>query len=92
MRPLVEAVKTKEEYMKVLKGQMLKVHDSRKGDYIAVASADFDTVADDWYPVHLAQDQPLNGMQGRPKWFKGEDVPCRRGQSDMAVLLGGVKP
>lgn len=77
--------------MKILKGQMLKVRDCRKGAYLAIASADFDTVADDWYHVHLAQDKPLNGMQGRPKWFKGEDVPCRRGQSEVSVLLG-VKP
>ena len=77
--------------MKIQKGQLVKVHDSRKGNYIGIASADFDTEADDWFPVHLAQDNPVNGLQGRPKWFKGEDIPYRRGMSEVTVVLG-VKP
>ena len=71
--------------MKILKGQLIKIHDCRKGNYIGIAAADFDTVIDDWYPVYLAQDT-LNGMQGRAKWFKGEDVPCRRGQTEVTIL------
>ena len=73
--------------MKIQKGQLVKVHDCRKGDYIGIASADFDTAADDWFPVHLAQDKPVNSSQGRPKWFKGEDIPCRRGLSEVTVML-----
>ena len=77
--------------MKIQKGQFVKVHDCRKGNYIGIASADFDTEADDFFSVSLAQDKPINGLQGRPKWFKGEDIPCRRGQSEVTVVLG-VKP
>jgi hypothetical protein len=77
--------------MKIQKGQLIKVHDCRKGNYIGIASADFDTEADDFYPVNLAQDKPVNGLQGRPKWFKGEDIPCRRGLSEISAMPT-VKP
>lgn len=78
--------------MKIKKGQLLKVHDCRKGNFIAIASADFDTITDDWYPVQLAQDAPVLGLQGRPKWFKGQEIPCRQGLSEVTVLLAEVKP
>lgn len=72
--------------MKIKKGQTLKIHDCRKGDYVGIASTDFDTVTDDWYPVHVAQDKPICGLQGRSKWFKGEEIPCRRGLSEISVM------
>ena len=77
--------------MKIQKGQLVKVHDCRKGNYIGIAAADFNTVTDEWYPVNLAQDKHVNGLQGGPKWFKGEDIPCRRGQAEVSILTE-VKP
>lgn len=72
--------------MKIQKGQLVKVHDCHKGNYIGIARSDFDTEADDWYPVTLAQDKPVCGLQGRAKWFPGEDIPCRRGLSEVSAM------
>ena len=68
--------------MKITKGTTLTIVDCRKGTYRAIASDDFDTEADEWYPVVLDQDE-LSGMS--TDWERNEKVPCRRGLSRIEV-------
>jgi hypothetical protein len=67
--------------MKIKAGDKLRVNCQRKGVYDAVAATDFDTETDEWYPVNLDQETPLKGINGRDKWFQGDDVPCRNGHA-----------
>ena len=61
--------------MKVFKGQSVIVKDSRKGTYRGVATADFDTIDDEWYSV-----TPKETVYSISTcWEPGDDVPCRRG-------------
>ena len=59
------------------KGQLLEVHDARKGFFLAKAAEDF-SEADEWYPITLDQDY-LAGMAN--DWADGESVPARKGIS-----------
>lgn len=71
--------------MKIKKGQKLRVLDSRKGNYDAIATADFDTEKDEWYSVKLDQER-IDGLN--TSWFKGESVPCRMGLSRIELRDG----
>lgn len=65
--------------MEIKKGDKLTVRCNRKGTYNAVATADFDTVADEWYSVAVDQEELIYGMS--EDWGMGDDIPCRRGQA-----------
>ena len=64
--------------MQIKAGDKLTVRCSRKGTYLAVATKDFDTEADEWYHV----DEVLQGWN--TYWQRGDNVPCRRG---LAIVM-----
>ncbi len=68
--------------MQIKAGDKLTVRCSRKGTYLAVATKDFDTEADEWYHVTLDQDEVLEGAC--ICWQRGDNVPCRRG---LAIVM-----
>lgn len=67
-------------------GDKLTVRCSRRGTYLAVATKDFDTEADEWYPVTLDQEY-LEGSS--TYWERGDEVPCRRGLA-IVMTRGGA--
>ena len=70
--------------MKITKNTKLIVRDRRKGKFFGIAAKDFDTEVDEFYPILL--DQPyLSGMAN--DWEQGEEVPCRRGISEVEVIV-----
>lgn len=63
--------------MKITQGTKLFVTDSRKGQYKAVATCDFDTDEWDFYPVAVDQRKVVKGL--RTDWHYGDSIPCRKG-------------
>lgn len=59
--------------MLIKKGQKLKIKHSRKGEFIGIATENFDTVKSKWWPIK-AQDF-VKGMS--QDWEPGERIPCR---------------
>ena len=74
--------------MKILKGTLLLVT-GRKGAWKGVALKDFDTDKDEWYPLASAQEEDIVGFNTR--WFKGEEVPSRRGVCTVEKIKGEEK-
>ena len=70
--------------MKVQKGDLLNIQHGRKGLFKAVATEDFDTEEDKWYPVVLAPDQYVRGMSS--DWISGEKISCRRTQVSLILI------
>lgn len=73
--------------MKIKKGELLEIIHTRKGNFKAVATRDFDTEKEEFYPVALHSGSPAKlgigtagalGL-GLPKyeWDKGDEIPCR---------------
>ena len=68
--------------MKIKAGQILKVDDCRKGRFKARAMHDFDTEADEWYPI-----QTLEYVCGvSTEWFPNDSIPCRRSLAKVEVI------
>lgn len=65
--------------MKIKRGEKLLVRCNRKGKYLAVAVDDFDTLKDEWYPVAVDQEIPVEGLT--QTWQYAEGIPCRRGHA-----------
>lgn len=63
--------------IQIKKGTLLNVNHSRSGNWVGIATEDFDTEKDEWYPIALAQEQIVKGM--RTYWTKGDSMPARRG-------------
>jgi len=63
--------------MKIKKGTILIVKHSRKGEFFGRALKDFDTEADEFYPIAVAQVKPVIGIN--TGWENGEEIPCRKG-------------
>ena len=61
--------------MEIKEGTKLKVRHARKGAFDAVATADFDTEKDEWYPVATAE--VVKGKSTMMEWVPGESIPCR---------------
>lgn len=59
--------------MKIIKGTLLEVKHDRKGIFKAVATKDFDTEKETFYPLALCED--VEGLAG--KWKEGASIPCR---------------
>lgn len=60
------------------------VKDRRKGSFKAVAIRDFDTEADEFYPI--ATEEFVSGMS--TDWEPGEEIPARRGISTVEIREG----
>lgn len=70
--------------MKIKKDTMLEVNHSRSGRWIGIATEDFDTEKDEWYPLVLAQETTVHGLN--TSWEKGEKVPARRGLCTVKII------
>lgn len=62
--------------MKIKKGTLLNVQHCRSGNWIGIAIRDFDTEKVEFYPIALAQEKPVEGMNSQ--WEEGEEMPCRK--------------
>ena len=71
--------------MLIKKGTKLIVKVERKGTYQAVVEHDFDTEKTKWFPLILDQDIPVKGLQGRPKWFRGDRMPARNTLTTLTI-------
>ena len=61
---------------KITKGTKLNVRHNRKGQFIAIATTDFDIENDKWYPLKIAPGTaPVYGAVNT--WEEGEEIPCR---------------
>ena len=70
--------------MKITKGQHLHIVHTRKGEFDAVATKDFDTEIDEWYPITVAMHNPIiEGMANN--WVPGEEIPCRNSQCTIII-------
>ena len=63
--------------MKIKKDTLLNVNHSRSGKWVGIATDDFDTEKDEWYPIALAQEAEVHRLN--TFWEKGENMPARRG-------------
>ncbi|HAO61577.1 MAG TPA: hypothetical protein DCQ90_06575 [Erysipelotrichaceae bacterium] len=70
--------------MKITKGTMLKVCDNRSGKFIAVASQDFDSEKDEWYPLVVETEIVFGESKD---WYKGEKIPSRRGMCEVTPVI-----
>ena len=70
--------------MEIKKGTKLKVFHSRKGHFVGIASADFNT-DDEWYNIAVADEQKeVSGLT--KSWLAGEETPCRKGLTHITVI------
>lgn len=60
--------------MKITKGTFVKVYHQRKGCFVGVATKDFDTDKDEFYPIQL-KDKVVTGES--TVWVDGDNIPCR---------------
>ena len=63
--------------MKVSKNTLLDVDDVRKGTFLGIATRDFDTDKETFYPIALAENKTIKGLSFGKEWVEGDDVPCR---------------
>jgi hypothetical protein len=63
--------------MIVKKGQLLNVNHNRSGKWVGIATKDFDTEKEEWYPIALAQEKPVRGLARETIWESGDSMPCR---------------
>lgn len=75
--------------MKIKKGTLVFVNHSRSGKWHGIATKDFDTVKDEWYPLASAEKRSIDGLN--TQWFEGEDVPARRGLCKIEVVTNKPK-
>ena len=71
--------------MEIKKGTRLEIRHSRKGIFTAVATADFDSEKEEFYPVAVAIGE-VDGFQTSGKWQTGENIPCRASFCTFKVL------
>ncbi len=63
--------------MEIKKGTLLNVKHNRKGNFKGIAIKDFDTDTTEFYPIALAQSNPIEGLSVLNSWIEGEEIPCR---------------
>lgn len=71
--------------MFIKKGTIVEVNHSRSGRWVGIATKDFDTEKDEWYPLSLAQEKPVNGISTIAKWVEGDEMPARRGLCTVTI-------
>ena len=70
--------------MFIKKGTILDVSHSRKGTFIGVATKDFDTDKEEFYPIAVAQKDAVQGAN--TEWIEGEEVPCRNSLCKIKII------
>lgn len=61
--------------MRIKKGTLLQVEHCRKGCFKGVATRDFDTEKETFYPIAVAPGDAVEGLN--TEWREGEEIPCR---------------
>ena len=72
--------------MKIKSGSLLEINHERKGRFLAIACADFDTDKEEFYPVAIAEQQTEGVIGLVNEWLPGEEIPCRRSFCNVEVL------
>ncbi|MGN0462973.1 MAG: hypothetical protein ACI4HZ_11095 [Ruminococcus sp.] len=68
--------------MFIKKGSKLVVNDFRKGTFSAVATKDFDTEIDEFYPIACCE-----RVVGLTKvWFTGDEIPARKSLCNISIV------
>jgi len=64
--------------MVIKKDTLVRVDHQRKGRFVGITTADIDLDnPPEFYPIAYAQEEPLDGVIKKGKWYKGDSVPCR---------------
>lgn len=67
--------------MKIKKDTLLDVNHSRKGKFLGIATRDFDTESETFYPIALAERKRLYAASVTystiDPWVIGDEIPCR---------------
>ena len=74
--------------MKIKKGTLLDVKHSRSGNWRGIATEDFDTDVEEFYPIALAQKKEIVGMNVNNVWQEGGKMPCRNTLCKISVAEG----
>ena len=61
--------------MKIFKGTILKIRHQRNGEFFGMATKDFDSEMEKFYPIQSAQLTTVKGVTN--EWELGDSVPCR---------------
>jgi len=72
--------------MEIIKGQRVHVFHLRKGDFDGVATRDFNTDTEEWYPIALAKGNFLKGLSLNAFWEAGDGIPCRKSLTTLILL------
>jgi hypothetical protein len=71
--------------MEIKKGTLLNVNNVRSGKWVGVATRDFNTDTITFYPIALAQQEPVDGLTTKAKWVEGDDMPCRNSLCKISI-------
>ena len=69
--------------MLIKEGQLVHVVSSRKGKFDAVATKDFDTLREEWFPLKVASGFEVYGMS--QIWVEGDEIPSRNTQTKIII-------
>ena len=78
--------------MKIKKDSLLDVNHSRKGQFVGIATEDFDTEKDEFYPIRIAKrseggnTEVITGINPNNRWVAGDEIPCRKGLCKIKVI------
>lgn len=61
--------------MIIKKGSVLRITHCRKGQFNAVATREFDSEKEEFFPVVLARGETVEGASNI--WVEGESISCR---------------
>lgn len=71
--------------MQIQKGDLLNIQHTRKGFFKAVATRDFDTDEEEFYPVVVAPSTYVRGVSSNI-FPPGCDIPCKRSLVKMILI------
>lgn len=69
--------------MKIKKGTLLRVKHSRSGTWKGIATEDFDTEEEGFYPIALAQ-EVVTGMS--TVWTEGDTMPAKKRLCTVSII------
>ena len=69
--------------MEIKKDTILDVNHKRKGKFIGIVLEDFDSEKEEFYPIAVAQFNPVRGMAN--DWEVMEKIPCRATLCEISV-------
>lgn len=72
--------------MLIKQATLLKVKHNRKGIFTGIAMEDFDTDNTEFYPIALAQQEEIDGVNSKGVWQQGDEIPCRNTLCTLEVI------